>query len=97
VQYGSREADILQYDASNFFDEFSFFTGADPTYGFVSYVSEGAAENSNLVGYTNGQVYLGVDSSTYNPAGGRASVRLSSNAAFGNVFLFNPTDNLKLT
>jgi hypothetical protein len=85
VQYGSRQADILQYDASNFFDEFSFFTGADPTYGFVSYVSEGAAENSNLVGYTNG-----VDSSTYNPAGGRASVRLSSNTAFGNILYFNP-------
>jgi hypothetical protein len=83
VQYGSRQskADILQYDASNFFDEFSFFTSADPTYGFVSYVSQEAAENSNLVG---------VDSSTYNPAGGRASVRLSSNTAFGNILYFNP-------
>ncbi|RFU28299.1 hypothetical protein B7463_g8030, partial [Scytalidium lignicola] len=70
------------YDASNFFDYFTFFTGADPTNGFVDYVPQSVAENDHLVYYTNNQVYLGVDHTTQNPSGGRASVRLSSDIPY---------------
>jgi hypothetical protein len=35
--------------------------------------------------YQNNQVYLGVDYTTSNPTGGRASVRLSSNQAFSEI------------
>jgi len=73
----------LQFDSTNFFNEFSFFAGADPTHGYVDYVSQSVAQSSNLAHYANNQVYLGVDTTTYNPAGGRQSVRLTSNLAFG--------------
>ena len=70
------------YDHTNFFDEFSFFSGGDPTDGFVEYVSAGAANTSALAGYSNGAVYMGVDTTTVNPSGGRASVRVTSNKAY---------------
>jgi hypothetical protein len=73
------------YDYTNFFAEFSFFSGADPTSGFVTY-SAGTAANATLAGYSDNAVYLGVDSTTtLNPAPGqpgRPSVRLSSNKAY---------------
>jgi hypothetical protein len=66
------------YNSGNFFDYFSFFTSADPTEGFVDYVSQSVAESADLVYTSNNQVYLGVDHTTQNPSGGRESVRLSS-------------------
>jgi len=73
---------VQTYDDTNFFDEFNFFSGTDPTNGFVDYVQQSAAQNTDLIAYQNNQVYLGVDHTTDNPSGGRASVRLSSNQAF---------------
>jgi hypothetical protein len=70
------------FDHTNFFDEFSFFSGADPTNGFVKFSSASVANTSGLAGYSNGAVYLGVDSTTVNPTGGRGAVRLSSNKAY---------------
>ena len=56
------------YDVSNFFSEFSFFTGTDPTGGFVSYQQS---------------IFLGVDYKTVNPPEpSRASVRVTSNKAY---------------
>ena len=77
-----------QFDSTNFFNEFSFFAGGDPTHGYVNYLSQSAAQSSNLAHYANNQVYLGVDTTTYNPGGGRESVRLTSNIAFGEFSLF---------
>lgn len=70
------------YDSTNFFDDFNFFTGADPTNGFVDYQGQSAANQSGLAGYVNGAVYLGVDHKTMNPAGGRDSVRVTSNKPY---------------
>jgi len=70
------------YNTQNFFSEFNFFSGADPTEGFVSYADAGVANNSGLAGYSGGAVYLGVDHTTVNPAGGRGSVRVTSNKAY---------------
>ena len=70
------------FDTSNFFDSFSFFTGSDPTNGFVDYVGTQTANETSLAGYANNAVYLGVDYTTMNPSGGRASVRMTSNAAY---------------
>jgi hypothetical protein len=78
---------VETYDHTNFLDEFNFFQGADPTLGFVDYVQQSQAQSSDLVYYENNQVYLGVDHETYNPAGGRASVRLTSNQAFSTFSL----------
>jgi len=71
------------YNSGNFFNYFSFFTSTDPTEGYVDYVSQSVADNAGLVNSNNGQVYLGVDHTTYNPSGGRESVRLSSDQSWG--------------
>lgn len=74
------------YDHTNFFSEFDFFTATDPTEGFVQYVSASAANLSGIAGYVtatpNDAVYLGVDHTTMNPSGGRASVRVSSSKSY---------------
>lgn len=70
------------YNSANFFSAFTFYTGADPTHGYVSYQSQSAASAQGLINTNNGQIYLGVDYKTVNPAAGRASVRLSSNKAY---------------
>jgi len=73
---------VNSYTSSNFFSDFSFYTGADPTEGFVSYQSEAAASAAGLINTDNGQVYLGVDYTTVDPSAGRASVRITSNTAY---------------
>ncbi|OTB06687.1 glycoside hydrolase family 16 protein, partial [Hypoxylon sp. CI-4A] len=70
------------YDNTNFFDNFDFFTEPDPTNGFVKYVSATEANDQSLAGYANNGVYLGVDSTTSNPDGGRSSVRVSSKKTY---------------
>jgi hypothetical protein len=73
---------VSTYNSGNFFSDFSFYTGADPTHGYVSYQSESAAASQGLINTNNGQVYLGVDYTTVNPSAGRASVRISSNEGY---------------
>ncbi|KAN0098597.1 glycoside hydrolase family 16 protein [Hyaloscypha variabilis] len=70
------------FDNTNFFDEWNFFSGADPTNGFVKYASSALANTSSLAGYSGNSIYLGVDSTTVNPTGGRASVRVSSQKSY---------------
>jgi len=73
---------IDSYHAGNFFDNFNFFQGADPTHGFVKYQSRGNAQSQGLINENNNKVYMGVDSNTVNPSGGRNSVRVTSNKAY---------------
>ncbi|TVY13760.1 putative endo-1,3(4)-beta-glucanase [Lachnellula arida] len=66
---------------SSFFDNFNFYTGPDPTNGFVNYVSAAEAATLGLAGPgPNGAMYIGVDHSTTlsTSAPGRKSVRISS-------------------
>ena len=65
----------------NFFDQFSFFTGADPTNGFVQYQSRSSAESASLISGSSGDVTFGVDSTQKQP-NGRPSVRLTSNKIY---------------
>ena len=58
---------VNTFDSTNFFDEFDFFTAADPTGGFVQYISQPVAENDDLVRYENNQIYIEVDYTTQNP------------------------------
>ncbi|KAB8293082.1 hypothetical protein EYC80_007441 [Monilinia laxa] len=69
-----------RYSGNNFFNAFNFFTDADPTHGFVTYVSESAASQQGLISVRSNGVYMGVDSKTVlNPGGaGRNSVRIES-------------------
>ena len=70
------------YDTQNFFSEFNFFDGADPTEGFVTFSDAANANVTGLAGYSNGAVYLGVDHTTLNPPNGREAVRVTSNKAY---------------
>lgn len=70
------------YDATNFFTAFDFFSEEDPTNGFVEYVDANTANGEGLAGYHDGAVYMGVDTTTVNPANGRKSVRVTSQATF---------------
>ncbi|KAF2875040.1 concanavalin A-like lectin/glucanase domain-containing protein [Massariosphaeria phaeospora] len=81
----SQQYELTQtYTAQNFFDEFRFYTGPDPTDGFVQYVPLETAAHNRLVGNESGLIYLGVDSTNVYPAGGpgRPSVRLESKSTF---------------
>src|SRR6187402_1444553 len=71
------------YNSNNFFSSFNFYTGSDPTHGWVNYQSQSSASSKGLINTNNGQIYMGVDHTTVNPpAPGRASVRVSSNKAY---------------
>ncbi|KAJ4348177.1 uncharacterized protein N0V89_009549 [Didymosphaeria variabile] len=69
--------DDLTYN--NFFQNFDFFSGSDPTNGFVQYQTKDAATQNQLVGYFEDtqSVFLGVDYKNKDPKG-RASVRVES-------------------
>lgn len=80
-----------EYTADNFFDKFDFFTSTytsenswDSTHGYVQYRGQAEAESLGLISTSNGQVYIGPDtSSTYDPDGtGRDSVRITSKAMY---------------
>ncbi|KAG5943599.1 hypothetical protein E4U59_000238 [Claviceps monticola] len=70
------------YDTTNFFENFDFFTGQDPTEGFVEYVNGETANKEGLAHYDKGAIYMGVDTKTMHPANGRKSVRVTSHKMF---------------
>lgn len=73
---------VTTYDYSNFFDDFTFYTGVDPTNGFVDYLSYTDASAAGLATITSNQIYMGVDYTTATATGGRKSVRVSSNTEY---------------
>ncbi|KAI9460851.1 concanavalin A-like lectin/glucanase domain-containing protein [Lactarius psammicola] len=82
---------ILQdtYDASNFFESFSFFTGDDPTHGTVNYVDNTTAFSHNLsyISWDGKVIMKGDDTNTLQSGQYRESVRVSSNKIY-NTGLF---------
>jgi len=70
------------FDHTNFFTEFNFFSSADPTHGDVAYASAASANETGMAGFSNNAVYLGVDHTTMNPSGGRASTRVTSDKSY---------------
>ncbi|OJD21518.1 hypothetical protein ACJ73_07140 [Blastomyces percursus] len=72
------------YTASNFFRTFNFFSGDDPTHGYVNYVDGTTAKYQGLVSVTNNVIYMGVDSTSIASGRGRSSVRVTSKKAYDN-------------
>ena len=70
------------YEASKFFSMFSFWTQADPTHGYVQYVSQSEAQSDHLIQANSGSVYMGVDMNNTASGSGRKSVRLSSTKTY---------------
>ncbi|KAJ5086079.1 hypothetical protein N7532_010850 [Penicillium argentinense] len=63
--------------SDSFFDKFNFFTGKDPTNGYVSYVDRSTAQSGGLI-KSGSSVYVGVDTVNTASDPGRSSVRLES-------------------
>ncbi|PWY74332.1 hypothetical protein BO70DRAFT_296781, partial [Aspergillus heteromorphus CBS 117.55] len=73
---------VQTWKGEDFLELFDFYTGADPTNGFVTYSNQSYAESTGLVKVnTNGSFYIGVDhTNTISTTGaGRESVRIESN------------------
>jgi hypothetical protein len=88
---------VKSYCSGSFFDQFDFFTGSDPTHGFVeyillsihtdcSYVDRTTAESANLISQSNGTVYITPDFKEIAPSG-RKSIRLESKDTFTEVLI----------
>lgn len=70
---------ISDHQGGQFFEGFDFFTGQDPTHGFVEYVDRTTAWTEKLIQITNkGQVIMKADDSSVATDRGRKSVRISS-------------------
>ncbi|CAI6279834.1 unnamed protein product [Periconia digitata] len=67
------------YMSKDFYSEFSFFTGPDPTNGFVNYVDQSKGKSMGL--FQSGKASWGVDTKSKDP-GGRASIRLESKKTY---------------
>ncbi|PRP82859.1 endo-1,3(4)-beta-glucanase [Planoprotostelium fungivorum] len=78
--YGNQQ----KWTSWNFFDQFNFYTGGDPTHGYVQYVDRGTAQNAGLINGDNGRAYIGVDKNNRAGGAGRQSVRLESKNKFEN-------------
>ncbi|KAJ4298902.1 hypothetical protein N0V90_004145 [Kalmusia sp. IMI 367209] len=83
-----------------FFDEFDYFTGYDPTHGFVHYVDAEGSKAQNLTVSnssvqsnslsTKGTAFLRVDSVDKNATTGRRSVRITSRKTYdAGLFIFD--------
>ncbi|ETN47197.1 uncharacterized protein HMPREF1541_01388 [Cyphellophora europaea CBS 101466] len=66
------------YSVSSFASLFEFFTGDDPTHGYVNYLSQDASEAAGLYKADGASVKLGVDSNNVATGRGRDSVRVES-------------------
>jgi hypothetical protein len=69
------------YMSSDFFGEFSFWTDADPTNGFVEYVDQGTAQGTGLISNDGGKAMMGVNNTAVQSSG-RQSVRLTSTKSY---------------
>lgn len=71
-----------------FFDQFTFFTGPDPTHGFVNFLSFDEANATSLAGFVNtgagNAAYMAVSGEGITP-NGRPSVRISSNDTYNHA------------
>lgn len=72
---------------ADFFGKFTFWTDADPTNGYVDYVSQDDAWSDGLIG-NGGNIYLGVDTTNVASGSGRKSVRLTSTDTYNPGTLF---------
>ncbi|KAI6353992.1 hypothetical protein MCOR25_008813 [Pyricularia grisea] len=83
------------YSGENFFDKFSYYSGDDPTHGFVKYVTREEAKIYNLTSTSSTSAILRVDntSSPYtfpDVAEGRMSVRVESKRQYDRgLFIFD--------
>jgi hypothetical protein len=59
----------------NFYDNFDFYNGSDPTNGYVDYVERDYAQSAGLISEDWGKVYMGVDHTGIASKAGRPADR----------------------
>ncbi|KAI6096989.1 glycoside hydrolase family 16 protein [Pisolithus croceorrhizus] len=95
TQYSTNKTYTIQdfYQAEDFFNEWTFFTGADPTGGNVAYqaMQDAVSQGLAYVDDCDNSTVLAVDSTSSVPAGGnRPSVRITSNKSYtGGLFILD--------
>jgi len=68
---------------NSFFDGWDFFTGGDPTHGYVNYVDKATAQRLGYTRVNGNSVYIGSDMhNVVNNSRGRDSVRLTSKSSW---------------
>ncbi|KXS99181.1 hypothetical protein AC578_3032 [Pseudocercospora eumusae] len=80
------------YSGTGFFDNFDYFTGYDPTSGFVHYVDSSVATSQqyNLTYASSDSAVLRVDTSETDASTGRYSVRITSKKQYDSgLFIFD--------
>ncbi|KAK5011729.1 glycoside hydrolase family 16 protein [Cryomyces antarcticus] len=80
------------YSGTSFFDNFDYFTGYDPSSGFVHYVDAQVATSAqyNLTYASSSSAVLRVDTTDTNANTGRYSVRVSSKKQYNSgLFVFD--------
>ncbi|KAB2581009.1 putative glycosidase [Lasiodiplodia theobromae] len=77
---------VRDYDPKDFFNNFGFYDGEDPTHGTVAYQSRQGALAKNLISTTDSTVRIGVDT-TNKVDDGRPSVRIFSNDTYNQGIL----------
>ncbi|KIW63839.1 hypothetical protein PV04_08811 [Phialophora macrospora] len=83
---------VGNYSGVDFFNWFQFFSGPDPTAGFVKYLDQDTANSTGLAGIASNDqfkdlAYLGVDYSSVAQAG-RPSTRIESQSTFNSSTLW---------
>ncbi|KAI9822580.1 MAG: hypothetical protein M1827_000299 [Pycnora praestabilis] len=78
------------YSGSSFFDNFDYFTGYDPSGGFVHYVDQPGSVQQNLTYASSTSAILRVDTTNTDASTGRNSVRISSKIQYDSgLFIFD--------
>ncbi|OCL02420.1 glycoside hydrolase family 16 protein [Glonium stellatum] len=78
------------YAGTGFFDNFDYFTGYDPSSGFVHYVDAQGSQILNLTYATSSTAILRVDTTDTNATTGRKSVRITSKKLYSKgLFVFD--------
>ena len=91
VTVSARYQLVQDYSGTNFYRNFDFFTGPDPTQGHVQYKNIVDANATGIAGFINGgnatnAVFMAVDTSEVAPQG-RGSVRVTSKQSFDRFLL----------
>jgi len=80
------------FSGTTFFNNFQFFTGNDPTNGYVDYVNESDAFAWGYIKTSKSQVYMGCDSWSISSGRGRGSVRIQSQKTWNQgIFILDLT------
>lgn len=78
------------WQAGDIFNNFGYYSGADPTHGYVYYTTQQQADQWGYTYVSNGQAWIRSDDSSVSSGSGRGSVRLTSNNVYQRgLFIFD--------